>query len=49
LVSKKERMLLILGLMEEHYGDSEEGQKGVSDPFRTLIATILSQRLRQKF
>jgi endonuclease-3 len=41
-------MLLILGLMEEHYGDSEEGQKGVSDPFRTLIATILSQRTRDQ-
>lgn len=47
LVSKKERMRLILGLMKEHYGSMEE-QKGANDPFRTLIATILSQRTRDQ-
>lgn len=45
---KRERMRLIIGFMEEHYGRGKELQVGSSDPFRTLIGCVLSHRTRDE-
>jgi endonuclease-3 len=46
--SKEERMRVILGLMEERYGKMDSLNRGLNDPFKTLIGCVLSHRTRDE-
>jgi len=42
------RMLRIIELMEEHYGEGDDLEVGGDDPFRTLMECVLSHRTRDE-
>ncbi len=47
-VSRKEKVMVILGLMERRYGSGIAGREVSQDPFRTLISCVLSHRTRDE-
>lgn len=42
------KMLRVIELMEEHYGKEDDPEKGINDPFRTLMECVLSHRTRDE-